>query len=142
MPELQHLVLFSSDNETLRLLHVDLLRELPIKEHNLHVHVIDLLAFICSEGQDEAHIFHSCHQREHFYKVGAGLLNIALCNKAGHVLDHHTGFILLLLEHPAESNCMMPTWQLSELTSVFFFDRRNLFSHHRSPCLILIHLYK
>jgi hypothetical protein len=54
-PESQHLVLFSGDDKSLRLLHVDFFREFSIEKHSLHVHVMDLLSFICSQRQDEAH---------------------------------------------------------------------------------------
>jgi hypothetical protein len=45
-PESQHLVFFSGGDEPLRLLHIDLLRELAVEEGRLHIHVMDFLALI------------------------------------------------------------------------------------------------
>jgi hypothetical protein len=51
--ESQHLVLFSDDDKSLRLLHVDFFRKFSIEKHGLHVHVMDLPSFIYSQRQDE-----------------------------------------------------------------------------------------
>jgi hypothetical protein len=54
-PELQHLVFFSGGDETFRLLHIHFLRELAIEKCRLHVHVMDLPAFIRRQSQDQLH---------------------------------------------------------------------------------------
>jgi hypothetical protein len=46
-------VLFSGDDESLRLLHVDLFHEFSIEKRGLHVHVMDLPTFIGGEGQED-----------------------------------------------------------------------------------------
>jgi hypothetical protein len=50
------------------------LYELAVKEHCLHVHVMDLPSIIRLESEHQTNGLHACHRVEDFFKV-----NVAYC---------------------------------------------------------------
>jgi hypothetical protein len=101
--EPQHLMLFAS-NKPRWLPYKHILLQLPIQESGLYVHVMNTLAFMCSNCKDQSHQLHSGNRREYLFKINPMLLHIPLHHRRRFMLDDTTLFILLRLEDLFETN--------------------------------------
>jgi hypothetical protein len=91
-------VLFVSDDETRRLLDVDLL-QVTIQEHRFDVHMVHLPPLVRREGDEQAHRVQPSHQCEDFVVIDAMLLHVTLHHKACLVLVQRPMLVSLHLEH-------------------------------------------
>jgi hypothetical protein len=74
------------------------------------VHVMDLLALIRCESEDQPDGLHAHYRSENFFKVDVGLLHVPICDEAILVLDHCASLILLHLVDSFEVDGMVATW--------------------------------
>jgi hypothetical protein len=70
------------------------IRELTVKEHCLHVHVMDLPTVIHRESEHQTNGLHARHRSEDFFKVDVGMLLVHLCDEVSLVLDNYASLML------------------------------------------------
>ena len=96
--EAQDLVFTPGDGEAGGLGDVHFLCKIAIQERRFDVEVMNLPAFMRRHGKQRAHRVQPRHRREHFVKVHAGALDVALCHQARLVPHNGTGGVLLKLK--------------------------------------------
>jgi hypothetical protein len=97
-------VLFASDDETHRLLDIDLLLQVTVQKCRFDVHMVHLPPLVHREGDEQVHRVQPSHRREDFVVVDAMSLRVALHHKACLVLGHRPVLVSLHLQHPLHSN--------------------------------------
>jgi hypothetical protein len=123
-------VLLASDDETHRLLDIDLLLQVVIQERRFNIHIVHLPPLMCHEGYEQAHQVQSSHWREDFVVVNAISLHIALHHKACLVLGRCPVLISFHLEHPLHPNRLATGWEIDEALGVILLDGVHLLHHH------------
>jgi hypothetical protein len=126
-------VLLASDNETRRLLDVDLLLLVAIQECSFDVHMVHLPPLVHREGDEQARRVQPSHRCEDFIIVDAMSFRIALHHKACLVLGHCPMLVLLHLEHPLDPDQLATGWEIDEATGAILLDGVHLFHHSLPP---------
>jgi hypothetical protein len=141
LAQTQHLALLVGDGESRRLVHVDLLLQVTVKERQLDVHVVNTPTLLGSQRK-ESHGLHPCHGSEGIVEVDFLPLQETSCHQASLVLDDGTNFIPLQLEHPLKGDHAVTTREISKLLGAVLLNCIHLRLHRGTPCRVFLGLYE
>ena len=109
------LALLAGDDESWRLVDVDLLLQVTVDEGRLDVHVVGAPALLSCQHEKEMHGLHPCNRCEIIVEVDSLLLHEPACNQSSLMLDDRTGFIFLQLEQSFDDDRTVTGWEVSQL---------------------------
>ncbi|GKE81660.1 hypothetical protein Tco_1551660, partial [Tanacetum coccineum] len=86
------------------LLHVNLFREISIKEGSFDIHFLNLIVIKCGYGYKNPNSSNVCNRREGFLIINPWGLSIALRHKTSFIGVYSSIHVALLLEEPLATN--------------------------------------
>jgi hypothetical protein len=140
LAQAENLVLLVGDDESGRLVDVDLLLQVTVEEGGLDVHVVHTPSLLGCQREEETNGLHPCDGRECVVEVDSLLLDKPTTNQTHLVLDHRPGLILLELVDPLKGDGAVADRKIRQHPCPVPLDRIHLLLHRGAPCRVSLRL--